>query len=225
MRLSAFDTFAMYMAIKMHFNSKSYDYFKYHGKTRVTQEQFINRRDKYMFQKLSRKYDSDEMLDFMVCSFAHSNAWVGDLLHDEAEDNYKEFKKRKQSLGYSFANELDKMFLLQAPELAFKATSNYALPIRMLMQGDLSLETFVLLNRYLGLVDSYNAKYGEDDIVWGKIGVLIQKFTPFLVFDDKKMKSILKDKINGNISREEQESSQTAYCGNQEVQESFESCR
>ena len=65
----------------------------------------------------------------------------------------------------------------------------------------------------------------KDDIVWGRISMLIRKFTSFLVCDDKKMKSILKDKINENISRKEQEPSQTAYIGSQEVQEGHEGRR
>ena len=225
MRLSAFDTFCMFMALKNHFTTESYDFVKYKGKVRFTQETFLSNRDKLLYQKLSRVCDENDMLDYMIATFIADKKWVRDFLDEEAKDRFTEYRKRNQSLGYMFGNELDRLFLLQAPELAFKPTGNYALPIRMYMQGDMSLETFALLSKYLGLAESYDAKYGKDDIVWGRMSMLIRKFTSFLVCDDKKMKSILKDKINENISRKEQEPSRTAYIGSQEVQEGHEGRR
>jgi hypothetical protein len=225
MRLSAFDTFCLFMALRNHFTTDSYDFIKYKGKSRFTQESFLSNKDKLLYQKLSRACDENDMRDYLIATFIADKRWVRDFLEEEAKDRFTEYRKRNQSLGYMFGNELDRLFLLQAPELAFKATGNYALPIRMYIQGDMSLETFALLNRYLGLVQSYDAKYGKDDIVWGRMSMLIRKFTPFLIYDEKKMKSILKDKINENISRKEQGPSQTAYIGSQEVQKGHEGCR
>ena len=225
MRLSAFDTFCMFMALKNHFTTESYDFVKYKGKVRFTQETFLSNKDKLHYQRLSRICDENDMHDYLIATFVTDKRWIGHFLDEEAKDRFTEYRKRKQSLGYMFGNELDRLFLLQAPELAFKPTGNYALPIRMYMQGDMSLETFALLSKYLGLTESYDAKYGKDDIVWGRMSMLIRKFTSFLVCDDKKMKSILKDKINENISRKEQEPSQTAYIGSQEVQEGHEGRR
>ena len=225
MRLSAFDTFRLFMALKNHFTTKSYDFVKYKGKVRFTQETFLSNKDKLLYQKLSRVCDESDLTDYLIATFIADKKWVRDFLDEEAKDRFTDYRKRKQSLGYMFGNELDKLFFIQAPELAFRPTGNYALPIRMYMQGDMSLETLALLSKYLGLTESYDAKYGEDDIVWGKISMLLKKFTPFLTCDDKKMKSILKDKINENISREEQETSRAPQTGSEEVQKGHESCR
>jgi len=46
---SGFSAFALYNAIKLHFTTDSYDYFKYHGKTNVTRDNFAIRKDKYTF--------------------------------------------------------------------------------------------------------------------------------------------------------------------------------
>lgn len=225
MRLSAFDTFCLFMALRNHFTTDSYDFIKYKGKSRFTQESFLSNKDKLLYQKLSRACDENDMRDYLIATFIADKRWVRDFLEEEAKDRFMEYRKRKQSFGYMFGNELDRLFLLQAPELAFKATGNYALPIRMYIQGDMSLETFALLNRYLGLVQSYDAKYGKDDIVWGRMSMLIRKFTPFLIYDEKKMKSILKDKINENrISSQGQETSRPAQSGSEKIQEGLECC-
>ena len=84
MRLTAYETFGLYLALKNHFSKESYNYFKYQGKTNVSRESFMNRKDRFHFQKLSRMYDSDEMPDFMVANFLHNEKiWVGDLLQEE----------------------------------------------------------------------------------------------------------------------------------------------
>ena len=40
---TGFAAFALYNALKLHFTSKSYDYFKYNGKTNVTKTTFTER--------------------------------------------------------------------------------------------------------------------------------------------------------------------------------------
>ena len=48
---TGFAAFALYNALKLHFTSDSYDYFKYHGKTNVSKQTFTTRKDKYQFYK------------------------------------------------------------------------------------------------------------------------------------------------------------------------------
>ena len=58
---TGFAAFALYNALKLHFTSESYDYFKYNGKTNVSPQSFMTRKDKYQFYKLSRKYNPEEL--------------------------------------------------------------------------------------------------------------------------------------------------------------------
>ena len=62
-----FDAYCLYLAVNNHFNTDSYDYFKYAGKTSVKLETFLKRKDKYHFAKLARKYHV-ELLDFISAS-------------------------------------------------------------------------------------------------------------------------------------------------------------
>ena len=63
---SGYAAYVMFQSLKLHFSSKSYDYFKYHGKTNTTKDSFEKRKDKYTFYKISRKYTLEDMKDFYV---------------------------------------------------------------------------------------------------------------------------------------------------------------
>ena len=199
MRLSAFDTYALYLALKQHFTQDSYDYFKYHGKTRANKESFLQRKDRFQFQKLSRMYDGEQMRDFLVSNLVKDKgSWVGDLMNDDANDNYLAYLKRKQSLAYTFTSELDKFFGQEPPEVAFKVGEGYrSLPpiLNFIMCGAMSPETFVILDRFIGFSSTLDKKLA-DDYLWSKYRKLPQKFHPFLSYDKDKMKNILKEKIN-----------------------------
>lgn len=197
MRLSAFETYSLFLALKNHFTQTSYDFFKYHGKTRANADTFAARKDRFHFQRLSRKYSSDQMMDFVVSNLVKGKSWVGEFLDDDAHDNYMEYLKRKQSLAYTFANDLDRAFN-EAPITELFRAKNDAYPaiLNLSMQGNLSLETFVLLDRFLGFSKTFDEKFGIDDVIWGKLRLLSRKYTPFLQYDHDKMKNILKEKIN-----------------------------
>ena len=85
--MTGYEAFCLFQAIKLHFTSASYDFFKYNGKSNISVTAFENRKDKYHFYKLSRKFPNKEMLiEFLVANFLEKDKlWVGDLLNEEAE--------------------------------------------------------------------------------------------------------------------------------------------
>ena len=96
---SGFAAFAMWNALKLHFTSDSYDYFKYHGKTNVSTATFLKRKDKYTFYKLSRKYNLEEMRDFYVANFLEGDRWVGDMAKD-GDELYRKWLKSTNEVTY-----------------------------------------------------------------------------------------------------------------------------
>ena len=91
-----YDTYCLYLAINNHFHTESYDYFKYNGKVSAKLESFMKRKDKYHFAKLARKYNG-ELKDFLVANLSKKKYYVAELLDQECEKNYLEFKNRKQN--------------------------------------------------------------------------------------------------------------------------------
>ena len=198
---TGFAAYALWNALKLHFTSDSYDYFKYNGKTNVSQSTFTTNKSKYQFYKLSRKYDLEELKNFYVANFIEGKGdWVGELLQD-GEENYLKWQKRQQSLTYTFENDI--MYLLDKVDGAeFWTMDDYFKPfdggwpniITKLMQNKISLETVCILIDIVGCMPRWE-KQITDDLVWPTWRRLIKRYTPFIQYDKDKFKKLLKEKI------------------------------
>ena len=103
------DAYKIYLAIRNHFKT-DYDYFKYNGKLKITQESFLKRRDKFFFAKLQRKYKNKELVYFFVANFINDeNMWSGSLVGSESEKVYLEWLKYAESMKYNFKIECEKL--------------------------------------------------------------------------------------------------------------------
>ena len=200
MKLSSYETYKLYLALKMHFTKKNYNYFEYNGKTNATMDSFLARKDKFQFQKLCRKYDKDQIQDFLVANFIKGKSWVGDFLDDECDDTYKAYMKRKQAFTYHFQTELENMFDdVNDPADIFKAkTGQYPELITRYLNDTLSIETMIVFNAYVKFFNKFDDRLGKDDIIWSKIRFLCEKVMPFVEYDKKKMKNVLR-KLNEKI--------------------------
>ena len=68
--MTGYEAYGLYESLKLHFSKDSYDFFKYNGKTNISLNTFDNRKDKYHFHKLSRKFsDKDVLINFLVANF------------------------------------------------------------------------------------------------------------------------------------------------------------
>ena len=96
---SGFAAYALYNALHLHFTSKSYDYFKYNGKTNVTKDTFAKKKDKFTFYKLSRKYSIADLKYFYIANFLEKpDQWSNELLSQDAEEVFIKWQKTNQSL-------------------------------------------------------------------------------------------------------------------------------
>jgi hypothetical protein len=198
MKLTPYQTYCLYLAIKSHFTQKKYDYFKYSGAVRATVESFEKRRDKYHFGRLAKIYDQNEMIDFLVANFIKNKKWIGELLEDDADDNYMSYLKRKQSFSYCFDNEVTKLFnSVSDPRELFICSSNtYPKILTEYLSGTISLETFVVLNQFICFFDRFDETLNKDDVIWSVIRLKATKLTSFLNYDKIKIKETIKRNIN-----------------------------
>ena len=198
---SGFAAYSLWNALKLHFTSDSYDYFKYNGKTNVSKQTFTTNKSKYQFYKLSRKYDLDELKNFYVANFIQGKGdWVGDLLQD-GDENYTKWQKTHQSLTYTFENDI--MYMFDSVDGAeFWNIEDYFKPIdggwpmliTKMMHNKISLETVCILVDILGCMPRWEKQITED-IIWPTHQRIIKKYTPFILYDKEKCKQILKEKI------------------------------
>lgn len=193
--MTGYETFALFNSLKLHFNRESYDYFKYNGKSNVSVDSFENRRDKYHFHKLAKKYSNkDDMELFLVSNFVEKpNSWAGDLLTEEADDNYKKHQKVLQSLSYVFENDCRRLFEdCENPNDLFKVNSgDYPVVLKSTLQKVTQIETLCILNKILGFEPNWTARI-TDTIRWPEFRLRLLKYAAFLPQDVVKYKLILK---------------------------------
>jgi hypothetical protein len=192
---SGFSAFAMFNALKLHFTTDSYDYIRYHGKSNVTADNFANRKDKYSFYKLSRKYRLEDLKNFYVSNLLEKDVnWIGDINNLDGEETYKKWQKRNQSLTYRF--EQDIIHLLndtQSPnKMLVVEDGQYPLLLKEVMHSTIAVETLVILNDIMNFFPMWDKKIA-DTIVWPSMRLKFIKYTPFIDYDKPKFTAILKE--------------------------------
>jgi hypothetical protein len=195
--MTGYEAFSIYNALKLHFSQQSYDYFKYNGKSRISVSSFENRKDKYHFYKLSRKYKEDEYINFLVANFIlNDKTWAGDLLKDEAEANYLRRMKYMQSMSYSFDNDCSLIFEdLNDPNEVLKVEDGeYPVLLMMAFRKEIQPETLVILNALLNFFPVWERQI-SDTIRWPDYRMKMLKYTAFVPFDSVKYRLMLKKVI------------------------------
>lgn len=191
--MEPYDVYKYYMAMRLHFESDSYDAVKYNFKTSAKPQAFFKRRDKYHFAKLGRKFDKpEELIDFFTAQFTSSDkSWVGDMLQDE--EKYDEWQKKQQSLSYNFEQDINK---LAEEAVTFNDLfeivegNNYPLVIEKYLQEEITLETVVILDRLTGFVRRMDKRITET-IVWPDVSKRIRKYGLLLRFNENRMREIV----------------------------------
>lgn len=196
--MTGYEAFCLFQAIKLHFASASYDFFKYNGKSNISLTAFDNRKDKYHFHKLARKFPNKEMLiEFLVANFLEKDKiWVGDLLNDDADKIYLDRQKVLQSLSYVFENDCRKVFGENSnPNELLKTDGDYPVLLVNALRKEIHIETLCLLNQLLNFFPLWNKKIA-DTIRWPEYQRKVIKYAAFLPKDTVKYKLILKKVIS-----------------------------
>ena len=189
-----FDAYKQYLSLKNHFTKEKYDYHKYCGKSRATVQSFYKRKDRFWFEKLARNKDDKEVIEFFVSNFITctdpSKLWIGEMIR-EGEGRYTDWKKRNQSLSYIFKGEIESVFEDNNFDSMFVINgSSHPRILKLYLSGDVSIETFVILDRILGFKNQFDSKLS--DPVWETVSMRMKKYSPFLNIDVFRYKKILK---------------------------------
>lgn len=192
-----FDSYKIYLSLKNHFTKSNYDYHKYCGKTRASVQSFYKRKDRFWFEKISRQKSEKEVEQFFVANFVScpdpESLWIGEMIR-EGEVRYQEWQRRIQSLSYVFKEEVAAVFNSKNLEELFKIEgSRHPKILKDHLQGKLSLETMIILDRILGYKKHFDEKL--QDPVWNLISMKMNKYSPFLNTDVFRYKKILKEVV------------------------------
>ena len=194
--MNIIECYKLYMALRLHFYDKKYDFVKYNGKVKATADSFYKRRDKYCFDRLLRTYGENRMLEFFVANFVNGDKYGG--LHDEcADDVYSNWQKRTQGLTYNFKKEIqDVVNLVDTFDELFKIEDGQnPILLTKYYQGDVSPETFIIMDQILDFMPHFDVEL-DDDIMWPETRNLLNKYSRLLSVDKKKYREIMKNVLD-----------------------------
>ena len=198
MKVTPFETYRTYLSMKSHFTNPKYDFFKYGGKSRATMASFNKRKDKYWFEKTSRKYSDQQILDFLLANFVITdnpqNLWIGEIINS-GERNYADWMRRKQSLTYLFKEQSNELLSNNDLNEVFNCSKNkHPVVLKKYLGGEISLETLTILEKVFSFVKNFDKNL--DDPVWESVSLKIKKYTPFININVFHYKKILRELIN-----------------------------
>ena len=197
-KVTPFEVYQKYLSLKQHFNKVDYDYFKFKGKVRANANSFENRKDKHHFVRLSKIYKEEDLTKFFVSNFVKSSdLWIGNLTSPEGRENYVSWKAKIQSLPYVFENEVDEILDdVNDFNTLFDCVDGQHPPVlRSVFGGDLSIESFIIMDSILRFSSVFNEKI-EESVMWPNLYSMGNKYAPFLVVNKQKYVDILKKQVD-----------------------------
>jgi len=197
LKVTPYETYQTYLSLKSHFTNRKYDFFKYGGKSRATVSSFNKRKDKYWFEKTSRKYSNKEVVDFLLANFVSTdnpqNLWIGEIINS-GEKTYAEWMKRQQSLSYLFKEQSNELLSERKLEELFSCSKGHPVILKRYLGGRTSLETLVIFNKIFDFVSIMDKRL--DDPVWETVSLKIKKYNPFINIDVFQYKKVLRSIVH-----------------------------
>ena len=174
--MDPFDVYKIYLALKLHFTTESYDITKHKFAAKGKKETFLKRKDLIVLRKLARDFDRQTIIDILVANFVTGDRWGG-MFDTEAMKTYEKWKARQQSMGYTFEQDLNTIQTRMEIQNVEDATvdNQHPLILKMLLGRQITLETVVILNKKLNFCNDY-----KDDLILKDTCLLINKYSPFM---------------------------------------------
>ena len=196
-KVTPFETYQAYLGMKSHFTNPKYDFIKYGGKSRATITSFNKRKDKYWFEKTSRKYSDQEVIDFLLSNFVNAtnpqNLWIGEIINS-GERTYAEWKMRQQSLTYMFKEQSENLLSENDLSKVFSCSKGHPLLLKKYLGGEVSLETLSIMEKIFSFQKNFDKKL--TDPVWETVSLKLKKYLPFLNINVFQFKKVLRDIVN-----------------------------
>lgn len=198
--MDGFKAYKYYIAIKLHFTKDNFDVFKNRGNIKGTRDAFNARNDRYMFEKLARKYPVDkDLIQYYVANFAYGND-AAIYSFEEAETNLLEWNRRKQSITKIFADDCGKI-LMDACKSKYKEESifnltnkGYSSILKLFLGKQISLESLRIIDDLYPVIDSWKEN-SSMVLLWENEIRRIEKSKGFVKYDSDKVAKVFNNFI------------------------------
>ena len=196
--MTSYDAYKLYLAVKLHFTTANYDYFKHNAKVNSSLNAFLKRNDRFFFHKLATKY-GDELMYYYVSNFVdRPKTWVGDLVRADGDTIYNKWRKYNESFSYNFRNDCVHIRnVIDGDNIRFDDvfsvdSGQHPRLLRLLLSGKVSIQSVIIFDKILSFVNRWDKEIKET-IIWPEKSFKIAKLKPFVSVNLTKCKFIMKE--------------------------------
>ena len=180
-KLTPIEVYKTYLAFKNHFTKEKYDYFKYRGRSRASAASFNKRKDRYFFERMSRKKTEQEIQNFFLANFTQTfdpqGVWIG-LIIDSGDKKYSEWVEHIKNLFETFKVNADRIIEEYDIEDLFSCKKGHSPILKEYLSSNLSIEEMIVYENIFSYVKEHDNKL--IDPVWESVSLKIKKYSPFL---------------------------------------------
>lgn len=199
--MTGFEVYQMYLSLKLHFSKDSYDYFKFQGKTKASQQSFDKRKDSYFFKKLAVRFERDKIQEYFLSNFVSDNrGYIKEIIRPSGEIIYQDWKSKQENFVDIFKEELchlldniDKPYDQNFDQLFVCTRGRHPILISSYLRKEICLESLIVFECCLGYVKQIDQVL--TDPIWKQIKIQILKYSPFLQIDCKEYKAIILNQL------------------------------
>ena len=147
--MNGYDAYNLYNSIKLHFTQESYDAFKYNFKSNTNVRTFEKKKERYFFEKLSRRYNAQQLKLYFVDNIIEENNWIGDMREHVNNDR----EKYRQSMFYNFKEECKKIRSeIDDFDEACQAKDGTNKLLELYMASEISIDTIAIINNLVKFI-------------------------------------------------------------------------
>ena len=188
--MDAYRAYRFYLATKLHFTTDKYDVFETKGAVTCSRDSFEKRNDRYMFSKLAQKFYSESAyIQFLASNFIYGNP---NMIYSgsEAEENYVEWQRRRQSATKLFQDDCDKLINSNKniDEIINCTLNQIPYIISLYIGKKINIETVRILDDHMGFADKWD---GMVLTMFADQIRIIKKAKGFVKYDKKRIQPII----------------------------------
>lgn len=177
--------YSIYRAVGLHFTQEKYDAFKYNFKANIKSATFEKRNDRYIFDKIARRYPNENDLKlFFVDNIMSDNVWVGDM----SDEVYEKRNAHRQALSYNYEKEI-KIIREEAYKynLDFdgvcKPNSNKTdnILLNLYMSQKVSADTIAIIDHFVSFIKSLKNELNDPLEIAQSNLLILSKYQKFII--------------------------------------------
>jgi hypothetical protein len=203
--MSGFTLYKMHNAIMNHFNGRC-SIVKYGAiNNRVKYETYISKSFYKIYETISTKYNSKALLIIILHAVLNKNSKSIADINGQVHKDALEFVRKFVMIGDRFKEDMESIFeIVNVKGLPFKSifSSKDGHPpiFKMLLSGSIELETFMILDASLNLIEIFD-KNMIGDYTWDVERVRLVAYKELLIYDKNLINVTINQMLKKNCSK------------------------